>query len=326
MVPNWLNNNSDALLRLGMGLLAGQTGSQQAAMGLQGFTDARASAKEQALAAQKQNQTIEFMRRVAPELAQAVDAGIMSPADAYKHHLTTQKPESPKATDDMREYEFAKTQGYGGSFFDYQQDMRKSGATTINMPGQPMIGTIPQGWEAIKDEKTGAFSMRPVAGGPAAIEAENAARQKQIGQDSKARSGNVVIEDIDRALAGLGKGMLPTAGMVGGALANVPGTQAYDVGALIQTIKANSGFDRLQAMRDSSPTGGALGAINQSEMALLQSALGNLEQSQSEEQLRYNLQRVRQIYDAIVNGPAGGGAMKAPTGNTTSSGISWSIE
>jgi GTP cyclohydrolase I len=39
-------------------------------------------------------------------------------------------------------------------------------------------------------------------------------------------------------------------------------------------------------------------------MGLLQAALGNLSQSQSAEQLKFNLQRVRKIYQEIVHGPS----------------------
>lgn len=37
-----------------------------------------------------------------------------------------------KQTDDLREYEFAKSQGYQGSFADYQLEMRRAGALTID--------------------------------------------------------------------------------------------------------------------------------------------------------------------------------------------------
>lgn len=86
-----LRNNSDAFLRLGMGLLSGQTGPQQAALGLGGFADARATAKEKQDALQKQNMTIQFLRTVNPQLAQAVEAGAISAGDAYKTHLQSQQ-------------------------------------------------------------------------------------------------------------------------------------------------------------------------------------------------------------------------------------------
>jgi hypothetical protein len=68
-------------------------------------------------------------------------------------------------------------------------------------------------------------------------------------------------------------------------------------------VKANAGFDRLQEMRNNSPTGGALGQVSEREIAFLQSTIGNLEQSQSADQLRQNLNRVWNAYQEVINGP-----------------------
>lgn len=148
--------------------------------------------------------------------------------------------------------------------------------------------------------------LRNLQGEKIRREFANEERTRENAVQTRNRGADVVVQDIDRALTGLEGGALPTTGAIGGALSNVPGTQAYDVGSLIETIRANTGFDRLQQMRDSSPTGGALGAINQTEMSLLQAAMGNLSQSQSEAQLRDNLNRVRNIYLDIIHGPNGG--------------------
>lgn len=42
-------------------------------------------------------------------------------------------PVGPAPTNDMREYEFARTQGYGGSFQDYQTEMKRAGANSVNV-------------------------------------------------------------------------------------------------------------------------------------------------------------------------------------------------
>ena len=63
----------------------------------------------------------------------------------------------------------------------------------------------------------------------------------------------------------------------------------------MQNIEANLAFDALQNMRDSSPTGGALGAISERELALLQSTWVSVQQAQSEGQFRENLKRLQDI-------------------------------
>lgn len=193
-----------------------------------------------------------------------------------------------------------------------------SGPGAINTKG------LPKGYMWGTDPMTGQPMAVPIPG---------------IGAAGTAGAGaggpSVVIEDIDRAIEKINSADLPTTGLIGGVLSAVPGTTAYDVDALITTIKANAGFDRLQAMRNASPTGGALGAVSERELTYLQSTIGNLSQSQSKEQLLENLQRVKQAYLEIIHGP-GGGASAASTGGstvppqnragTTSSGVNWSLE
>ncbi|ADV27023.1 hypothetical protein Psesu_1174 [Pseudoxanthomonas suwonensis 11-1] len=105
-------------------------------------------------------------------------------------------------------------------------------------------------------------------------------------------AGNVETS-LKRALEMIG----PTStGFVGARLRGVEGSPSYNLAAEIETVKANLGFDRLQQMRDNSPTGGALGAIAIQELIALQSTIANLDPNQSAEQLRTNLGRVQQHY------------------------------
>ena len=76
----------------------------------------------------------------------------------------------------------------------------------------------------------------------------------------------------------------------GSMLASVPGSSAKDLASTVTTIKANIGFDRLQRMRAESPTGGALGQVAVQELVALQSTIANLDQSQSTEQFKANMQ------------------------------------
>ena len=245
-----------------------------------------------------------------------VDGRLVDPNTFQPVYEAPQKP-----TGTIQEYNFYKSQEEAAGrqplpFNQYQVSIKKAGANNVNVNSGSEVGTIPKGWEMITDPQSGARRLRPIAGGQAEIDQKKAAEQKIIAKDSKALSGNVVLEDIDRALAGLDEGSLPTSGALGGAMSQIPGTQAFDVKSLITTISANSGFDRLQAMRDASPTGGALGAINKSEMDLLQAALGNLSQYQSADQLKFNLNRVKDIYNSIINGtPNSSGGGNQPEAN-----------
>ncbi len=81
-----------------------------------------------------------------------------------------------------------------------------------------------------------------------------------------------------------------TAGTIGSIADAIPGTPAADLRRDLGTLQAIAGFDELNAMRAASPTGGALGNVTERELAFLQSVVRNIENSQSPEQLRRNLQ------------------------------------
>lgn len=91
-----------------------------------------------------------------------------------------------------------------------------------------------------------------------------------------------------------------TTGLPGAVTKGVPGTPAFDLARTVDTIKANVGFDKLQRMREISPTGGALGQVAVQEIIYLQSTLSNLEQSQSKEQFDRNLDIVDTAYDSAI--------------------------
>jgi hypothetical protein len=127
--------------------------------------------------------------------------------------------------------------------------------------------------------------------------------------------GSIVVNDaIDRGLPMIDNF---TAGFGGTMLSKIPGTDATNLSKLIESVKANAGFDKLKAMREASPTGGALGQVSDKEIRFLQSVFGSLDQDQSPEQLKYNLELFRYVYNSMIHGegnhpyspPAGAEAM-----------------
>ena len=89
-------------------------------------------------------------------------------------------------------------------------------------------------------------------------------------------------------------------GLFGYAMSHVAGTDAHDTANAIDTIEASIGFDRLQKMRDDSPTGGALGQVSNIELALLRKSLGSLKQSSSRAQFVKNLNSIEAQYKKAV--------------------------
>jgi hypothetical protein len=115
----------------------------------------------------------------------------------------------------------------------------------------------------------------------------------------KDMSGPTIVNDsVDRAL-GL---ISPFTTGFGAYLKNIPASDAKSLDTTLETIKANIGFDKLQAMREASPTGGALGQVSERELTSLQAVFGNLDQSQKDEDLKYNLMMLQAIYNDVVHG------------------------
>lgn len=90
-----------------------------------------------------------------------------------------------------------------------------------------------------------------------------------------------------------GKVSNSTVGLGGAAFRQVPGTPAADFSANLDTLKANIAFGALQAMRDASKTGGALGQVSEKELALLEATLGGLNLNQSPESFKANLEKIK---------------------------------
>jgi hypothetical protein len=135
-------------------------------------------------------------------------------------------------------------------------------------------------------------TQEAIPGGPADIKAGEAGAKAEARQKGAIAQADSVLKEVQDAKKMVGWN---TAG-VGGSLSMVPATEARDLSAKLQTVKANLGFDRLQQMRDQSPTGGALGSVAQQELAALQATVASLDQLQSPKQLGENLDKIERHY------------------------------
>ena len=85
----------------------------------------------------------------------------------------------------------------------------------------------------------------------------------------------------------------------GSLLKILPGTEARTMQADLNLIRANLAFDRLQQMRNSSPTGGALGQVSELELKLLESAMASVDQGLDPEEFRIRLNDVSTVYSQL---------------------------
>ncbi len=144
-------------------------------------------------------------------------------------------------------------------------------------------------------------NQEPIPGGPATQpsatdrKAERdlvVANQKaEIAARQQVDTANAIVATTDKVLADMGTWSTGFLGAVAGA---IPGSNAYNVQRNVDTIKANLGFQALDAMRAASPTGGALGSITERELAMLQATVASLDTWQTYSQLQANLLKVKQ--------------------------------
>jgi len=147
--------------------------------------------------------------------------------------------------------------------------------------------------------------LEAIPGGPAAQKIETTEEKAAARQAANAMAGLTVVQDLGRAMEIIESSNL-AAGPIMGRTSKIPFAPAYTVEQLLESVKSNIGIDRLQAMRDSSPTGGALGQVPFQQQQRLEQLLGSLEITQKEDVLLDNIRRVSNMYLDIVHGPGNG--------------------
>ncbi|ODT15809.1 MAG: hypothetical protein ABS35_30340 [Kaistia sp. SCN 65-12] len=272
------------------------------------------------------NKTMDFFRQNAPEFASAVDAGM--PLDQAWKTYTQQRYAQQSPTSGMQEYQLSRSQGYGGSFLDYQTDIKKAGASVNNVTvGGGKYGTIPQGYE-LREGPRGA-TMVPIPGGPAdttKTDARNAGQNDVVSRVVTTAASRARDAAKNRALGPIGQGIVQYN----------PYSDSAEVARQVEVLKSQAKVENLNAMRQSSPTGGALGSVTEKEADMLAAKSGALDPSSP------NFERDLDDYELtllqVVHGPAegarifqetrGGAPIGLPTqgsGNRTRSGVTWSV-
>lgn len=149
-------------------------------------------------------------------------------------------------------------------------------------------------------------SMEVIPGSETDKKQKEANRKTSLGLKSRGAKVDLMDRSISEAITLLDQD--PEIAEWQGALVRVLGRKTGDViGAgsktavldtLLTTIKANIGFDKLQNMRDESPTGGALGQVAIQELIALQSSIASLDPKQGPTSLKGNLQYILDTYNA----------------------------
>ena len=209
---------------------------------------------------------------------------------------TTKQPIFSNAKKEKAKYAPGDTRTYKAGRVEITEEWdgrrwNKLGSSAIDKPDGPDKPMAPPaGYQWGADGK----SLQAIPGGPADTKAgKEAEALKKREQGALARAEQV----MNAAKSAIDKTGYFTAGIGSVGLRNIPGTAAYDLRKKVDEIKANIGFAELQAMREASPTGGALGQVAVQELEMLQSVLGSLDTGQSPGQLSAALNKVHKHYD-----------------------------
>lgn len=159
-----------------------------------------------------------------------------------------------------------------------------------------------------RNPETGVYE--PLPGTPAAEKAIDKEKKEVLRINNQLSSVNLVDKTIDKALGQLSP---KTTGIVGVGASKIPGTDAYTLKTTLNTIVANLGFDKLQAMRDASPTGGALGQVAVKEIEFLQQTIASLDQGLTQEELAKNLSEIKASYARLQKALSESLSEKQPT-------------
>ena len=148
-------------------------------------------------------------------------------------------------------------------------------------------------------------AINPFAGVTPEQKAEATARVAKQKTLPKVRSTVRALEDktelVDDAInQALALADTTTTGIVGSLGKDIPGTNAYKLRSILNTIGTNVGFDALTEMRQNSPSGGALGNVSDTENKLLQGTIAALDQGLDAQSLRANLEAVRRARNGAL--------------------------
>ena len=139
----------------------------------------------------------------------------------------------------------------------------------------------------------------------------NAAAQAKLEQSAPAafNSAQAAIDNMQQ-FADQARRVRQTRGLgaatgASGYIANLPGfaqiTGAANANAELTVLKSQSFINALQAMRNASATGGAVGQVSNAEGVRFENAYAALETSQTDEAFKENLQRLEQIATEAVD-------------------------
>ena len=171
----------------------------------------------------------------------------------------------------------------------------------LKQPGGLQVGSIPKDYILKRDDKGNAY-LEVIPGSATAKELAERGDKEKMKLVSSAGKANLIGDMIDDSISILQDPDNYATGVTGAIIRDWSGplgasTEAKNLEAKITAIKANIGFDKLQRMREESPTGGALGQVAVQELVALQATYGSLDLMQDPKEVVKTLNNVKEVYN-----------------------------
>jgi len=324
---NGINNNANTLMLLGAGMLSGTggfgQGLQMAATGAKMDADRRTQAQTTNQAALARNLTYNALvkRGLSPDEAAA--------ASTNPSLLTAMIPQvfGGAKTDDLKEYEFAKSQGYKGSFMDYTA-AKRAGAGEYGL--QPIYGTDAEGKPTILQLGKGGTAIQSKL--PEGVAVSTGVDKIDLGtqfglldkrsgqivgympkdvagkerQEAVGKSQGTSIQSLPAAETSVGNaietinrirqhpGLDMGTGATGVLMRRVPGTEAYNFDALNRQAQGQSFMAARESLKGA-------GQVTDFEGAKGEQAIANLDAAQSKEQYLTALANLERMMKASLD-------------------------
>ena len=201
--------------------------------------------------------------------------------------------------------------------FEQELALQQAGAnrTTVNTGdapnSRPIVDKPDKGYQRIFDEESGTYRDIPIPGSRSALQrqAENTTAFRAI--QSSDIQHETMTNNIREARELIGASTVGFAGL----LKDLPASSQRQLRNRLDTVRSNIGFDKLQEMRENSPTGGALGQVSEREIDFLQATRGKLDQLtkpsdllQALEEIEGSLGRLQEVRRIAYEAEHGQGA------------------
>jgi hypothetical protein len=244
----------------------------------------------------------------------------------YEQFRAAQRqPPTYTPSPDMQGYELAKSEGYKGTFFDYQRQLAeaKRPPAQPKSPGSPVAVIDPATSKTIfvTPEEALTRRMTPASAGDGLSPKQRQLREAEYPKATASiKSFELTADTLINDLKTLAThpGLDSITGLVAGRVPAIT-AEGREAEALLDKIKARAGFQELNALRQAGPSGGALGNVSNQEGTKLEQAAAALDRRQDAPSVRKAIAAfiaqteaskkiLRDSYDLTYEYRTGGGA------------------